>query len=201
MRNILIFVFLAYLISALMGCAIRTKNGDYHFGPVLFRYQYPDRGKAYVYQTVNFPFWLEGGQLWGLGIGLKERTIVLPLNNEDGPEKNLTLKKLCLLRPFISNENPKPGQWNFSFLYLRAKYSTDEKFLAKKLYGFRLYGGNEGYAFTAGVTRTTLMEPAKDAFHKFRFNTGQPLDTEFRIWQYDDKSLSTLDILDKEVEP
>lgn len=185
-RNIIVMSILVCLIISLMGCTIHTKYSDHHFGPVFFRYQGTDKGKAYVCQTVNLPLWLEGGSQFSLGTGFKEKTVVLPVTNEEGSSEGLANKKLNLRKPLSIFGDPKPGRWNLSLLYLRTDYGSEERFLANKIYGMRMCGGKEVYAFTAGVSRTTLMKPAEDAIHTFRFDSTQPLDAVYQIWYYND---------------
>jgi hypothetical protein len=197
MRNITLSALVCLIIS-LMGCTMHTKNSDYHFGPVFFRYQGPDKGKAYVCQTVSFPLWLEGGSQFSLGAGLKEKTVILPMSDGEGSSEDLATKKLNVSKPLSIFGDPKPGQWNLSLLCLRTDYASKDKFLANKIYGTRICGGKELYAFTAGISKTTLIKPSENSIYELHYKSSNPMDTVFKIWNYNNLSELTLDNFKKE---
>lgn len=198
MSHVLIVVLLLCVFIILSGCSVHTERGTYHFGPLLYRYQTPEEGNAYVYQTRSFPFWLEGGSQWGIGIGMQERSIMMPIIHKNGSEENLKETELDFQRSLNLLGDSKPGRWNMSLFYLRSNYRSEEKFLVHKIYGSRVSGGKDVNAFTAGISNTTLMRPADNAIHLLKYNSSRPLETVFEIWQYNTESVLFKRQLEKE---
>lgn len=183
--NIVRFVFLVCTILLFSGCAVHTERGTYHIGPLLYRYREPNEGNAYVFQTRSFPFWLEGGSQWGIGIGMQERIVMLPIVHNVDSEKNLDGNALNFQKPLNLFGKSNLVRWNLSLFYLRTNYKSEEEFLVHKIYGARVSGGKEVNAFTAGISNTTQMKPANNAIHLLKYNSSRPLVTVFEIWQYD----------------
>lgn len=173
------FILLVCAHLLLSGCAVHTDRGTYHIGPLLYRYQEPNEGNAYVYQTRSFPFWLEGGSQWGIGVGMQERTVMLPIVHNAESEKNLEGKVLRFQKPLNLFGKSTQDRWYLSLFYLRTNYKSEEKFLVHKVYGARVSGGKEVNAFTAGISNTTQMKPASNAIHLLKYNSSRLLTCAF----------------------
>ncbi|UCF90494.1 MAG: hypothetical protein JSW39_19660 [Desulfobacterales bacterium] len=178
------FIALPILTFYLVGCSIWTKKGIHHFGPILFRYQTPDSGSAYVCETVHLPVWLEGGRRWGIGVGLKEDLLALPQVIDDESSETSNRRQLFSKKTLSAFVDPKPRKWHLSLLYFRADYphGFGERFLAQKIYGVRISGDDKTYSLSAGFSRVTFMRPAGGGLYIFHFNSNRPMETEFRVW-------------------
>lgn len=152
------------------GCAVRTSQAEYYFGPVLYTTGQQATVQSMSEQT-HFPFLAEAGTQWGLSIGVIRRVRAIPLilNAAGLPAPSNQLEHLTSWGGIQLSSNTF-----LSLFYLRATPSEPPEFLARSIVGASIGVGSEQNTLTAGIKYVTEFRPLTSGIHRLCYQSGAP---------------------------
>ena len=175
--------------ASVAGCVWRTETAEHYFGPVLFRYTTPATGHAHVAQQRHLLFLIEGGQQWGISVGLKDRVLALPEEMRDRPGKGEGSPqwKWSMVPDWAGGlaEN----DWHVSLFYLRGERPARPEFVSVTTYGFSAGAGSESNAVTIGVSSLREFRPRSDALYLLEYFGDHPMRTRFKVAERTDSKV------------
>lgn len=190
------FLLVGYLLlSALClqpGCAWRSQEAEHYFGPVMYRHSDPQSGKAYLGEQIHFPFLLEGGDQWGVAIGLSRRLVASPnmIKKSGKRESDLSLWKWTKPLSFFSDSSG--NEWNFSLIYLRGDGLKGSSLFSRSQFGGSVGIGEEARNISLGITKKVEIYPIHEGLYFLEYNSDRPNETRYEIWVDDFENISNI---------
>jgi hypothetical protein len=177
-HTLVLSVVIGMLIS---GCAWRTADTLHHVGPVLFRFHPPDASTGGISDLVHIGPFIEGGEQWGMSLGVTERIAVAPSfpGSTAAPAGTAMAESPVRWPAFDALE---PGRWHLSLLYLRIRAASAPALVLRQIYGLELTIGSEARAASLGWTSRMLINLPDDALSVARFDRHRPLTSVFVSW-------------------
>jgi hypothetical protein len=175
-------VVLALAVGMLVaGCAWRTADTLHHVGPVLFRFHPPDASTGGISDLVHIGPFIEGGEQWGMSLGVSERIVVAPAfpGRPAAPERPASSASPVR---WPALEALEPGRWHVSLVYLRMGAPSVPALVFRRMYGLELTVGAEARAASLGWTSRVLINLPEDALSVAHFDRHRPLSSLFVSW-------------------
>lgn len=183
-RSYLVAFQILLITILLSSCALRSVDADYYIGPVIYRYNAPPKGGAYVNQLMRFGIAAEAGTSWGVTLGMLERVTVIPLTTKSSDSTDINVLQVM---PWSLFTVPLAKDWKLSLFYLSMERHADDYFLYRSVYGAEIMVGKEINNLSFGAVRRTIFKPPDNTFSSLHFESNHPMQTQARIW-IDDQS-------------